>query len=219
MYFDIHTHLSKRKTPFSINSYDVGEISFSTLPVFPFSLGFHPYYLEREPTIDQKKLFVRMATSRSCVAIGECGLDKCVKSDWDLQIAVLRFQHKVSEDLAKPIILHLVRAWSDLFFLHKELRPKQPWIVHGFRKNITLAKQLIDRGIYLSFGVNFSVESLRLAYYSNRLLVESDNSGLPIEQIYLSQSEALNIPIDIYCKRVRLSISELWPSLLSPTFF
>ena len=32
------------------------------------------------------------------------------------------------------------------------LKPKQPWILHGFNVKISVAKQMLEEGFYFSFG-------------------------------------------------------------------
>ena len=53
---------------------------------------------------------------------------------------------------------------------------------HGFRGNARVARQLLDAGFYLSYGQYFNPEAVRITPI-DRLLVETDESPLPIEEI------------------------------------
>ena len=94
-----------------------------------------------------------MLINKYCVGIGECGLDFFKKTiDEQKQIHFFSKQIELSEALELPLIIHCVRAFHELFYLHKLYKPKQAWIVHGFNGSLKLATQLLEKGIYMSFG-------------------------------------------------------------------
>jgi TatD DNase family protein len=74
------------------------------------------------------------------------------------------FLHHVelSERLEKPLTIHCVRAFDRMLMLRKQLRPTQPWVIHGFRGKPELAQQLLAAGFDLSFGTLFNAESFNL---------------------------------------------------------
>lgn len=140
------------------------------------SIGIHPWQLHPDSFDKRFQALEQALTDRRFVAIGEVGLDK-LRSP-----ASPAFQLKALERLAMlaqaaklPLIVHCVRAGSELMALHKRLRPSSPWVWHGFRGKPQLAKALIDQGFYLSFGPRFQTESL-LITPPNRLLLETDDS-------------------------------------------
>lgn len=71
---------------------------------------------------------------------------------------------------------------------HKRLRPKMPWLIHGFRGNIELALQLLSKGMYLSFWFDFVVrpESSELLRNlpEDRIFLETDGAEVDIRIIY-----------------------------------
>lgn len=89
------------------------------------------------------------------------------------QTELLRIHFELSETLGKPMILHIVRAFSEIIALKKLWHPSRPWIIHGFRGKSQLARQLLDHGFYLSFGPRHNPASLSITPTS-RLLHESD---------------------------------------------
>jgi TatD DNase family protein len=73
--------------------------------------------------------------------------------------------------------------------LHKALNPKQSWIIHGFRGKPEMASQLTKAGMFISFGEKFNPESVQ-AIPVDRILVESDESAMPLAEIYLAIATA-----------------------------
>ena len=90
------------------------------------------------------------------IAIGEAGFDKLRGPSPELQRKVFEEQVAISEELKKPVVIHCVRAWDELLAVHKKLKPKMPWLIHGFRGNTELAAQLLSKGMYLSFWFDFN---------------------------------------------------------------
>ena len=101
----------------------------------------------------------------------------------ELQTNLFRKEILLSEAKGLPLVIHCVKAFNELIQLRKEIRPQQPWIVHGFRGKLPLAEDLLKHGCFLSFGAKFQVEAVRNTPI-DRLFVETDDSGIPIEDIY-----------------------------------
>ena len=122
-------------------------------------------------------------TDSRIVLIGECGLDKHSEASLEKQLQVFKLQIELSEKLCKPLIIHCVGCFNELFELKKKLKPAQRWIIHGFRAKPELAAQALKNGCSLSFGEHYNHESLALTP-PDKLFVETDESLLPIEIIY-----------------------------------
>ena len=45
-----------------------------------------------------------------------------------------------------------MKAYAEVIQLRKRTRSQQLWILHGFRKNLKVAQELITHGIAISFG-------------------------------------------------------------------
>lgn len=127
------------------------------------------------------------------VALGECGLDKRSNIPFLQQQNFFEAQMTLSEQVEKPLIIHCVRAWSELLRFNRLHPAKQRRVVHGFRGKPELAHQLIEAGFYLSFGEFFNVDSLRLCPPERRLM-ETDNSKLTLMQVNTLQRDAFDIP-------------------------
>lgn len=146
--------------------------------------GLHPWYVKPE--------MLSQTPPPGILAIGECGLDRLCQTPYDLQLRAFRMQIGLSESLGKPLILHCVKALDDVLMLHREYRPRQPWVFHGFRGKPQQLRSILSRGLYVSFGFRFQEESL-LACPLSRLLLETDDDPRPVEALYIQVSRLLKI--------------------------
>lgn len=153
-----------------------------------FSFGIHPWDTSGDniKTINQLKHMLELGR---ITAIGECGLDKRKGANADIQIKVFKQQIELSEQWSKPLIIHCVKAYSEIIKLRKDLKPSQPWILHGFNSSVKTMQQALNAGFYLSFGPqtnNTQSKALKsfLQTPPNRLLLETDDTGQNIKDWY-----------------------------------
>ncbi|MBR5542107.1 MAG: TatD family hydrolase [Bacteroides sp.] len=158
------------------------------------SIGIHPWELTEENAEDQQKSLQKLISNASVIAIGESGLDKLQGPSIDVQTNILRQQILLSETYSLPLILHCVKAFNELIQLKKEIKPQQPWIIHGFRGKEALATDCIRHGFYLSFGEYFQENALK-ATPLEKLFIETDESEKPIGSIYQTISDTCGIPL------------------------
>ena len=152
LYIDFHTH----KVPASKEVVAIVEGRETW--------GIHPWKAEEEfvvPDLSDK------------LAIGECGLDGLRGPSMEVQENVFIQQIKLSEEVEKPLIIHCVKAIDRLLQLHKELKPSQSWMLHGFRGKPQQLRSLLDAGFFVGFGFSHNTESLR-ACPMEKLMLESD---------------------------------------------
>lgn len=184
MFVDIHTHsILNQEFPRILNlAFPNAEITFSSNKEGLFSVGIHPW----DAVENAEKMLSdlgRWASDNRFVAFGECGLDKHSKVSLETQLRLFSQQIELSERFQKPLIIHCVGCFNELFELKTAEKPKQLWIIHGFRGKPELAKQALKNGCALSFGEYFNPESVLITPL-NKLFVETDESKLPIEEIY-----------------------------------
>lgn len=179
---DIHTHNLPTVAGKAIVS--VSPEAFSPQPFHWYAIGIHPWDTDKitDFTAEIEKMG-QLAHHPQVVAIGEAGLDRLHGASISQQIKIFEAQALLAESLRKPVVVHLVKAVDELLLLHQQLKPTVPWIIHGFRGKPQLARQLINKGFYLSFGTLFNLESMR-STPNNRLLIESDEREEDIEQLY-----------------------------------
>jgi TatD DNase family protein len=164
-----------------------------------YTSGIHPWNLNNE-NHDRLLLYVEETASfESVIAIGETGFDKIKGPAIDLQQRTFEEQVYIAEELKKPVVVHCVRAWDELVSAHKKLKPKMPWLVHGFRGKKELALQLISKGMYLSFWFDFitraEATSLIKSLPVDNIFLETDGSGTDIRDIYKKVSGDLGLTL------------------------
>lgn len=196
-YIDIHTH---SRTP-DKEILSILNRSFDEEVVSSCSIGIHPYLSTKAQTnpdfINQSiKMLKDKASMDEVIAIGEAGIDALKGAGMDIQEMIFRRQIEIAESVKKPLIMHCVKSIDEIIRLKKELKPKQPWIMHGFRKNGQTAKQLISQGIELSFGQRYNAQALRLAYSTSRIWLETDEDYTDIMKHYQNIAQALDISVD-----------------------
>jgi TatD DNase family protein len=154
----------------------------------PCTYGIHPWHLNKETTDFLIGRVQSVVSSPNLVAIGEAGFDKLRGPDMETQKWAFEEQVIISEEIRKPLFIHCVRAWDELIPAHKRLRPKMPWLIHGFRGNVELAKQLLSKGMYLSFWFDFVIRSgsskLLRSLPEDRIFIETDGGDVDIKNIY-----------------------------------
>lgn len=199
--YNIHTHtqnFSQIEGCDVINIINTYPLEFESLKqqssVNLFSCGIHPWYSENVD-VQIVKLTELLDTEKSIIAVGEAGLDKLKGLNLEDQIEIFKMQVELSEYVQKPMIVHCVKAWQEIVKLKKEIRPKQKWIIHGFRGGVDLARQLILQGFSISMG-NFFNEAAAKVIPESVLFLETDDVDISIMSIYQSMSVVLRQSVD-----------------------
>ena len=182
-----------------------------------YSYGIHPWALDKADfQVDEalNKLKENLQQPQ-VIALGETGLDKMHKANFEQQLAVFERQIKLSEALQKPMILHDVRSHNEIIALRKKHKAKQPWIVHGFSGTEQDVKQLIGQGIYLSVGesllhperkIHKSFKFIDLDY----LFLETDMAEIGVETIYEAAANLLEMDLSTLQTRIFANFARLF---------
>jgi TatD DNase family protein len=200
-YIDIHTHGAKPAAGvFIIENLMAHEGRRpDDMPGTACSFGIHPWHLNEDNLNPQLGLVNGVTCFPNLVAVGEAGFDKLRGPSMELQRRAFEEQVKISELSRRPLIIHCVRAWEEVFRSHKKLRPAMPWLIHGFRGNATLAEQLLSKGIYLSFWFDFVMRPesavLLRSVPGERMFLETDGAGIDIRDIYNKVSHDLGLSV------------------------
>ncbi len=184
-YIDFHTHQpSFRKNVLEIVSLHFDDVESLKEDYF-FTLGRHPWWTKNELTLVENKLFIKLISQKNCLGIGEVGLDKLQGDSMENQVKYFKQILEIASEFNKPVTVHCVKAFDKLFQLKKEFPKIKKWCIHGFCRNEKLARQLIDSGFYISLKATMNMnEKLINTIPLNRLFLETDDSGICIEQIY-----------------------------------
>ena len=192
-FIDIHTH----HTPcngLGVVNFRLGEESVA--PLAPFSVGIHPW--DAAEVDEHFEELEKVLKNPICVALGEVGLDKACGVDWDTQIDALTRQLPFAQH--RPVILHCVRAQSEMLEILQQHKELQSVIFHGFIGSKEQATELTKRGYYISFGFGAlasprTIEALRICP-AESLFLETDTSPRPIEELYTLVAEIRGTEIE-----------------------
>ncbi len=217
--YDIHTYnllADDSDDPYHsyiLNVFPLGfEDAVGSYPKCYFTCGIHPWHSEDAEA--QLQYLEEIASNPHIVAIGETGMDKLKGPDLSIQKQVFERHIQLSEKLKKPLIVHCVKAWEELIALHKQYKPSQPWIIHGFRGNPELTQQLVKLGFLFTIGAKFNAEALKLLPL-NVFFCETDESELSIEEVYSAVADELEMNITDFADRMAQNVALVFPDLLS----
>ena len=183
MLLDIHTH---KEAPCKEALVCVSPDNFSPIEGQLYSVGMHPW--EEEYSVSRLVKLAELAQHPEVAAIGEAGLDLAKGAPMYKQLLTFRRQVEISEEVGKPLIVHCVKTIDMIAGLRRDMRPQQPWVVHGFRGKPIAAEQLMRSGCWLSFGERFNIETVRMMP-TDSMLAETDCSEKSIQEIIATLSE------------------------------
>jgi len=157
------------------------------------SVGLHPWWLQDlwdqqgqvnfEANLQQAMILLETYLPQAN-ALGECGVDRARQSGLplDLQLDLLRRQIDLAAEMKKPLVLHVVRAHSQVLkCLSGQKLPDPRGLVHAFNGSYEIGKAYIDKGFFLSIGPSVlkpGYQKLKQALSRlpwDRLLLETDS--------------------------------------------
>lgn len=195
---DFHTH----RLDAAAALISVDPRRFDPQPGLCYSVGFHPWHGVELLTEDDYALLERCARHPQVLAIGETGMDRLRGPELEVQQqAFVRHLH-LAQELGKPVVAHCVRTAQDLLAARRQAGLDDvALVIHGMRGNEHVARILLDAGCYLSFGIRYNLAALQ-ATPIDRLLIETDDSPVNIEDVAAAVSLSLGITLDALIDRV-----------------
>lgn len=191
---DLHTH---RSAPYPEGMISLGPSGFEPVEGQLYSVGIHPWDSMQAPSAEIIADLERVAALPCVAAIGECGYDALKGGPAFRQLQLFKKHVEISEALGKPMVIHDVKGHDIIIGLRRDLAPKQKWAVHGMRNNANVARMLLVAGLWISFGEKFNQDALKMVLqeWPERLLVETDESQLSIEEIISNISATAGIDL------------------------
>ena len=125
------------------------------------------------------------------------------------QEATFRQHVLESEQTSKPLVIHCVRTLEDILRVRKEMQPRQPWIMHGFRGKPQQLQSLLSAGIYVSFGLHYNKESL-LQCPLEMMFLETDDIATPIEPLYKEVAQLKGISAEALRQKIWENANKLF---------
>jgi TatD DNase family protein len=173
VFVDIHTHnfhVEKNHLNFLVGSH---------------SLGIHPWELNNPFDIHScKEKFnnLKNQLSSKVLAIGECGLDRRREGlvSIEIQEKILEWHMDWALEVKLPIVIHCVRAYSDLLKILKTKKYRGKILLHDYSENLEMAQALLHYDCYFSFGARL---------FKNNLDLEKVFQSLPLDKIFLETDD------------------------------
>ena len=145
-----------------------------------YSIGLHPWYIDGNWLTVMQRV-QQWSMHNQVLAIGECGLDKLCNTDFILQQQVFTAQIQWANTIGKPLVIHCVRAWEEVFHILDKQHNTVPVIFHGFNKNKSLAAKIIRKGHYLSFGKSLhqpQIQDILRHLPTDKFFLETDDAAI-----------------------------------------
>lgn len=158
----------------------------------------HPWYATTPQSGWQERLEQKLKDFPQAL-IGECGLDLLKGAEISLQQKVFEEHIALAKQYNRPLLLHMVKAWS-LLNDYLKMLPQQ-FVFHSFNGSSEMLRQIIKHNGYIAINAKIlqtkHAEEVIKSVPKNRLLLETDApyqtkiSDLPIlcEKIALIRGE------------------------------
>ena len=155
-------------------------------------------YIDLQDVENQLLTLKKESQKEQCWAIGECGLDRRSAVSMTEQEAILAAQIEWATEIQKPLVIHCVKAFSELIKMKEKYQPNVAFVVHGFNNNQQIFNELLKNNFYFSFGKAILQEDSNATKAlknipHNRFLLETDNEKTSIKIIYETTSSILNL--------------------------
>lgn len=203
-YIDIHAH-HLPATPSNDVLTVLNRLPLDPMPITSnsnvyYSVGWHPWWVNEQSPIDWDNFAFQLQQSNT-ILVGECGLDHLRGAPLTIQIPIFEQQIRLAQKYQKPIIVHCVRAWSELISLRRSTQNTIPMIIHGFVAKPTVLQMLLSANCHVSFGTAL-LRSNPVLHHSfrtmpaNKLFLETDDSQIPIQEIYQAAAAIRKISVE-----------------------
>jgi len=185
-FIDFHTHsLTGADDTVRVVNLMAGDEVPANLPANTlFSAGIHPWQLTEDNLSELQTELLLTVAHPHVVMIGEAGFDRLRGAQGEAQYRAFLFQAHIAEEMGKPVVIHCVKGWDELRRARREVKPGRPWVIHGFRGSGSLAASLAGEGFWFSLGAKGLTAGVLQAVSRDRLLLETDDSGESIADVY-----------------------------------
>jgi len=199
-FINLHTHRKPQLSQEYVvrNGYLLPLDVLNNMP-YVVSCGLHPWLISKNHFEQLNHLEDLIYKVPNVCAIGECGLDRVKGPPMEIQMEAFNIQIRLANQYKKPLILHLVKTYSDFLAISKKIMV--PCIVHGFKGNATEANQLIQSGASLSFGPRLLNEPKLQEIFTqiplNKVYLETDTKPITIDTVYNKAAALKNLNLDV----------------------
>ncbi len=164
------------------------------------ALGLHPCFVS-DHQIEHLALLEQTLISEKVSIVGEIGLDKRYLENYPVQKTYFTEQLSIAQYLKLPVIIHSVRAHTDIIQILKNMDFTQGGIIHAFYGSLEEANQYLTLGFKLGIGglvtypKNIKLHKVIKQLPSSAMVLETDSPDMPLFQQPQKYNEPANIPI------------------------
>lgn len=218
-FINIHTH----RTGNEEDTFYIQNIALPTghLPEKTFvSAGWHPWHIGTFNLEEIEAALNVFATEKTVLLIGECGFDRTIKTPVEKQAEVMRLHINAALMYHKPLIIHCVKAYSDLEHLLKTEKFGGTIVLHDFNGNQFQIERFLKFDSYFSLGKqlmnpNSNVQKSIMKIPIDRIFLETDETDYSIKEIYQQTANLLQLNT----AELKRQIRENFKSLLGTSLF
>ncbi len=206
MFVDIHTHVDNQSVIKIVDNFSEKIL---------MTWGIHPWDISndtKQMVVEDFSIPLRFGRNddhdlASITAIGEVGLDKVHKETFKKQVEVFEEMIRLSESYRKPMIIHCVRAYSEIIEMRKKTKATMPWVIHGFNSSVETMRQLLRYDMYISLGeILYRNENQAVKILNDipveRLFLETDVSGRDIKDVYYKAAALMGCEVEFLCNKI-----------------
>ncbi len=163
--------------------------------------GIQPNYTAQVEPGDWDQV-VALANDPRVVGIGETGLDR----HWDYSPLVVQQDYfdrhlRLSQQLAKPFIVHTRESNADVLVMLREARTRGSLagVMHSFTGTAETAAECVELGLFISFAgmVTFkksdALRTVAVTIPADRILIETDSPYLSPQPLRGKRNEPANL--------------------------
>ncbi len=168
--------------------------------------GVHPWFADT-PKVGWQDRLREILIHDPSASVGEIGLDGWVSTTrMKIQQPVFREQIGIAVELDRPVTIHCLKAWEELF---DEMDQAPAWpkkfLMHSFGGSIEVARRLLKRGAWFSFSGYFlnprkaKVLAVFKQLPKDRILLETDAPDMmpPASLLKFPLGEGVNHPANL----------------------
>jgi len=213
-FINIHTHhAEKSETIFSVVNVTLPRSHVP--PHSYFSVGWHPWYINGiSPQVIESELTPYLQ-HKKMIALGESGFDRTIDIPMRFQEEVFNLHVQLASKFGKPLIVHCVKAYSDLLHYLKDTKSKRPFIIHGYNANSHITQQLLNYNTFFSIGKEVLDPKSKLSETLKtipleKIFFETDEAGYSVSEIYIRTAQLLEMPIVKLAEQVKQNFNNVF---------
>ena len=153
-----------------------------------YCAGIHPWDVAKLESLSQKLFNLRkVIQGKKCVALGEVGIDRNYP-DLEKQKKLMIEQLELAVEFDLPVVIHSVKAINDVLFILKKFPENLKVYLHGINLNEQELNEVNKRKYFIGLGPQFfnrsKIQKIIHSIPKDKILIETDDTGLSINQIF-----------------------------------